>query len=90
MDDVLPFLALIATVTGCGVVVMVARAFTHRLKGGQRDPQSTEELEDLRAHVASLQGQLNEVLERQDFAERLLAQVKERGALGPGQGSGGD
>jgi hypothetical protein len=88
VDDVLPFLALIATVTGCGVVVMVARALTQRLKGGQQDPHAAEEMEDMRAHVANLQGQLNEVLERQDFAERMLAQVKERGAIGPGQGTG--
>ena len=84
MNEVIPFLALIGTVTTCVVVVMLARAVTHRLRNRAEDRIDVGELEDVRAHLASLQGQMNELLERQDFAERMLAQAREKGALGSG------
>ena len=41
---------------------------------------------ELEESVEQLQRRVAELEERQDFAERLLAQVKERGQLGPGNG----
>jgi hypothetical protein len=66
--------------------LMLVRALAIRLqgKGRQADDRLIEEVDDLRERVASLQGQLDEVLERQDFTERLLAQARERGLLGSG------
>ncbi len=82
MEEVI---ALLATITACVTVVMFARALTHRLQGPATpkvDERVLDELEDLRGRVTSLQGQLDDVMERQDFAERLLAKAKDRGLLG--------
>ncbi len=49
--------------------------------GGGDDPQRLEALE---AQVSHLQGQVSELAERIDFAERLLAERRER-KLGAGQ-----
>jgi hypothetical protein len=87
MDSAFPILMVIVTITGCIVAVNFAKAFAHRLRGPdqpQVDARVLEELEDLRAQMGRLQGQLDEVLERQDFSERVLAQMRERGALGSG------
>lgn len=84
MEEVI---ALLATVTVCVSGLILVRALASRLQGKAKpDEQLLEEVEDLRARVASLQGQLDEVLERQDFSERLLAQARERGLLGTGNG----
>lgn len=66
----------------------LGRAVGRRLAGG-RDPDTQAEVEELRAEVAELRrelddmharlGQLDDVQNRLDFAERLLAQVKARG-----------
>ena len=48
------------------------------LQGGQRD---TAELEALHGDMADLRRELDEVQNRLDFTERLLAQAKERGLL---------
>jgi hypothetical protein len=80
--------ALLVTVTGCGIAIVLARAFAHRLKGPsapQVDTRVVEELEEMRTQMGRLQGQLDEVLERQDFTERVLAQARERGALPGGK-----
>jgi len=64
----------------------MARALARRLSGetgalerGQRD---AAELEAVQGEVADLRRELDEVQNRLDFTERLLAQVKERGVLG--------
>lgn len=46
--------------------------------------QNTAALEDAQAGLASQASQLSELHERLDFAERLLAQGRERAALKPG------
>ena len=52
---------------------------------GARDDAGDRELQDLRGEVEELRHQLNEVQERLDFAERLLARQDERaGALPKG------
>jgi len=79
-------LALMAVGSTCVGGLMLVRALALRLqgKGRQADDRLLEEVDELRERVASLQGQLDEVLERQDFTERLLAQARERGLLGSG------
>jgi hypothetical protein len=79
-------IALMAVGSMCVGGLMLVRALAVRLqgKGRQADDRVLEEVDDLRERVASLQGQLDEVLERQDFTERLLAQARERGLLGSG------
>lgn len=44
----------------------------------------TEETDALHARFDAIQHQLTEIAERQDFTERMLAQTRDRGALGAG------
>jgi hypothetical protein len=64
----------------------LGRAFARRfsgeagaLEGARRD---AAELEALQGEVADLRRELDEVQNRLDFTERMLAQAKERGQLG--------
>jgi len=43
-----------------------------------------EDVDALHARFDAIQHQLTEIAERQDFTERMLAQTRERGALGAG------
>jgi len=45
-------------------------------------------LEDAQTSLANQSTQLAELQERIDFAERLLAQARDRSALGPGEKRG--
>jgi ubiquinone biosynthesis protein UbiJ len=80
--------ALVVFGSAGGVAMTLARAWARRISGGApgskeiealRDEvaQLTAEVDDLRGRVA----QVDEIQNRLDFAERLLAQVKERGLL---------
>jgi uncharacterized coiled-coil DUF342 family protein len=72
----------------------VGRAMARRIGGGRIDDESAAELEELRAEIAELRRELDsanarlreldEITSRLEFAERLLAQARERGALGSG------
>jgi hypothetical protein len=83
----------VLAITG-GVVVPIGVAFARRIaRGGsgavvEREVQAIhDELDQLRSEVDVLHGrvgQVDEIQGRLDFAERILAQVKERGALPPG------
>jgi hypothetical protein len=74
---------------GAGTVALtLARAFAKRIAGGAVGAKEIEALRDevaqLRAEVDDLHGRVapvDEIQNRLDFAERLLAQVKERGPL---------
>jgi len=67
------------------VTFPLVRAIARRIEGKQRlDPAVLAELEDLRARVADLeqhQGIVQELEERLDFTERLLAQQREQARL---------
>ena len=62
----------------------VAEAIAERIRARTRDRfGDTREIEServatLEAHVSSLQGQLSELAERVDFAERVLAELRDR------------
>ena len=82
-----------------GVVILglafspLGRAFSHRIMHGKAprllpavdDPR----VDELSGEVASLREQLDAALDRLDFNERMLAQGREKGQLGPGNGKQG-
>ncbi len=85
-------------IAGC-TVVMVARAIAAAFSG--RGPSRSElaqlreeveqhsaALDDAQATLASQSTQIAELHERLDFAERMLAQGRDRAALGPGEKRG--
>ena len=64
----------------------LGRALARRVAGETLTPEETPtlaEVEELREELGSVRHQLDEVHERLDFAERLLAQVRAK-ELGPG------
>jgi len=87
-------LAILAT-----TAVMVARAIAGAIAGRgasrsdlaqirERLDQHTAALEDAQTRLADQSTELAELQERLDFAERLLAQARDRSALGPGEKPG--
>lgn len=79
----------IIMVFGTGMIGVIAfspigRAIAERLRGKDANALPSEELDDMRAHLQSMQEQLSELAERQDFSERLIAQAKEKGTLSGG------
>jgi exonuclease VII small subunit len=87
-------LAIVAT-TAVLVVKTIAGAIVGR--GGSRSElahirerleQQSAELEDAQTNLANQSTQLAELQERLDFAERLLAQSRDRSALAPGEKRG--
>jgi len=63
----------------------VAGAINHRGAAGA-SPELRDAMDELAARVEALQRQVGELAERQDFTERLLAKVREKG-LPPGGGT---
>jgi len=85
---------LLIMVIGAAVIVgivflgPIGRALADGLRHllGGRKAADAPGLEGLKDEVATLQHRVAELEERQDFAERLLAQARERGLLaGPGK-----
>jgi len=85
---------------GLGIVattaVLVAKAIAAAIAGRgaprtdlaelrERLEQQAAALDDAQASLANQSSQLAELQERLDFAERLLAQARDRSALGPGE-----
>jgi ubiquinone biosynthesis protein UbiJ len=84
-NDAIAFVVFMATL---GAVLTsfspVGRALADRLRGKPREPTlDPAELEALRDELAGVRRQVDELAERQDFTERLLAQARERGLLNP-------
>ena len=86
---------LIALAMAAGTAVMVVRSIAAAFggRGASRSElaqlrdqleQQAAALEDTQAALASQSTQLSELHERLDFAERMLAQNRDRPALGPG------
>ena len=82
MEDIL---AIIFIFGGGTAIVLsfspIGRAIAARLRGPAELPSA--EIDELRDQVATLQQQLGELAERQDFTERMLAKAREKGTLGP-------
>jgi hypothetical protein len=65
----------------------IGRAIARRIGGGKDEAsegQALAEVDALREELQAVRGELGDVQERLDFAERLLAQVREKGQLGAG------
>jgi outer membrane lipoprotein-sorting protein len=87
------FLIAMAMVTT--MAVLVARAIAGAISGRGARPELAQIKEQLEQHAAALEdaettlahqaSQLAELQERLDFTERLLAQGRDRNALGPGE-----
>lgn len=90
MDDVIKI--------GMGMLIMAGfplilyggfvgiRAFQRKLEGQSGGSDTKRELDDLRARMADLeqvQGRVEELEERMDFSERVLARDKATGQLKP-------
>ena len=93
MADVLKLLLVLGTIGGVGVMtyggVALITAWLKRMDRRDGNPELQGEIEELRARVSDLehgQERLAEMEERLDFAERLLAQRRERANL-PGGSS---
>jgi hypothetical protein len=59
----------------------LGKAIAERLAGRGAGHEDAHELEVLRTDLSDLRGQLSEVQERLDFAERLLTQQREAARL---------
>jgi predicted nucleic acid-binding Zn-ribbon protein len=90
---------LFALTIVASTVVLVARTLAGAIRGRgasrselaqlrEQLEQQAAELEDAQNSVASQSTQLAELQERLDFAERLLAQGRDRAALKPREGGG--
>jgi len=81
--DALAFVVLMVTLGSVGMAFSpIGRALAERLRGRGRDRAlDSGEVEAVRDELASVRQQLAELAERQDFTERLLAQVREKGLL---------
>jgi len=87
MEDILAIILIFGGGTAIAISFSpIGRAIAARIRGPVELP--TEEVDELRDQVAALQGQVAELAERQDFAERMLAQARDRGALGSGAPGG--
>ncbi|PYO97842.1 MAG: hypothetical protein DMD60_05700 [Gemmatimonadetes bacterium] len=72
---------ILRTPVGEAIAERIRTRAQRRWGAGGEDPQRVEALE---AQVSHLQGQVSELAERIDFAERMLAERRER-KLGAGQ-----
>ena len=85
--------ALILSVLGVvGVGFPIARAIASRISHGRLphpgEMAGDERVDDLIDEVRALRAQVDQLAERQDFAERLLAQARERAAIAAPKGNG--
>jgi hypothetical protein len=86
VEDIIAIIMVFGTAM-VGVVAFspIGKAIAERLRHRPGEPVvPVEEIDELRDQLAGLREQVSELAERQDFAERLLSQARERGALGPG------
>lgn len=87
-----PEIIVPVTMFGGGALVGISfspigRAIARRLGGGKdeaAESQMLAEMDALREELQGLRGDMGELQERLDFAERLLAQAREKGQLGAG------
>ena len=75
---------VIAGMTMAVIVKTIAGAFTARRGSAAELTEIRDELEELQQASADQAAQLADLQNRLDFAERLLAQARERSPLGSG------
>lgn len=93
-NQLIPLVGLIGVVIVAGIVLWgffksdLAAAISERIRTGVRrrkaaiDDVQAEHLTELDRRMTEMQGQIAEMAERLDFAERLLAQKRERSLPG--------
>ena len=85
MEDILAILLIFGGGTAIAISFSpIGRAIADRLRGNHGQQLPVEELDDMRAQLQSMQEQLSEIAERQDFTERVVAKAREKGAIGGG------
>jgi hypothetical protein len=81
------FFAFFAAIGAIGVSLLVGpvgQAIARRIAGDKKDPKSGVSTGEMAAErVAQLEHRIEEMEERLDFAERMLAQAPEPRAIGP-------
>lgn len=82
-NDAMAFVVLMLTIGAVFTAFSpIGRALADRLRGRHPDPSlNSAEVETLRDQLQGLRRELEELAERQDFTERMLAQARERGLL---------
>ena len=91
MENLIAFTGLCtAVIVGFITFGPIGRAIAAKITRGATagpGPEVLGQLDALDERLETLQHQVSELAERQDFTERLLAQARERGLLaGPGPG----
>ncbi|HXY18404.1 MAG TPA: hypothetical protein VEH83_00235 [Gemmatimonadales bacterium] len=84
--DLVPIVVFLVLGLVGAVYSPVGRAFARRISGEARavpGADAATEIEALNGDVAELRRELDEVQNRLDFAERLLAQARDKGLLPP-------
>lgn len=85
----IPILGMLTGVVITGMFLMgpVGRAIgdviRHWLGGGRKADLPADEMDDVHARLDALQQQIGELAERQDFADRMLTQQRDRQLPGP-------
>ena len=97
VEIIVPVFGMITGIVITGLVILgppgraVGSLITYWLGGGRRrqDALPSADLDEVHDRLDALQRQLAELAERQEFTERLLANVRqERGLPGAGGGAG--
>lgn len=90
-NQLIPLIGMIGGMIVAGVVLYaffksdLAAALAERIRGRKKssvDAVDAEHVVELEQRVTEMQGQIAEMAERLDFAERLLAQKRERALPG--------
>jgi hypothetical protein len=88
MEDIIAvagfFTTVIVALVSFGPIGKAIAANIHRRGVGNPGAEVLEQVDTLENRIESLQQQVAELAERQDFTERLVAKGKEPGALGSG------
>lgn len=88
MEDIVAvagfFTTVIVALVSFGPIGKAIAANIHRRGAGIPGAEVLEQVDTLEHRIESLQQQVGELAERQDFTERLIAKGRERGALGSG------
>lgn len=93
-NDIIPLIGMLGGFVVAGIVLWgffksdIAGALAERIRGRKKHPKELSGdtdagyIAELEQRVTDMQGQLAEMAERLDFAERLLAQKRERSLPG--------
>lgn len=89
MEEIITFAAVMAVIAGFVAILsrtVIGQAVVERIRGqAGHDSLTQGRLDAMEEEMAHLREQMSETQERVDFAERLLAQVREAKQLGPGK-----